>query len=201
MELSAAAARSRRTLRFALVAGVGILVLTLAVIAVINALLPKPPMAADFILSDQNGKPFTLSSERGHGVVLFFGYTHCPDVCPTTLSALARAKRLLGPSGRDVTVAFVTVDPSRDSRSVVGRYVRLFDPAFVGLTGTDAQLDAVYAAYHVFHQKLPAKSAAGYLVAHSSTIDFIGRDGRIRDTGDWSDTPQQLAVDMKETIS
>ena len=161
----------------------------------------RGPQAPDFTLTDQNGRPFTLSAHRNHSVALFFGYTHCPDVCPTTLAALARARRDLGAAGRSIDVVFVTVDPQRDTPAVLKRYVGLFDPSFTGLTGTAAQLEPVLAAYHVYHQILPAHGAGGYFVAHGSSVDFIGTGGRIRATADWSDSPPELARTMKDSLS
>jgi len=161
----------------------------------------RGPQAPDFTLTDQNGQAFTLSAQRGHPIALFFGYTHCPDVCPTTLAALARARRDLGAQGRPLDVVFVTVDPHRDTPAVLKRYMRLFDPSFTGLTGTDAQLAPVLSAYHIYHQILPAQGASGYLVAHSSDVELIDPAGHIRATADWSDTPAQLAQALKETLS
>jgi protein SCO1 len=187
--------------RVAIAAAVSFLTLVI-VVGVALLFVPRGPLAPDFSLTDQNHRPFRLSDLRGHAVALFFGYTHCPDVCPTTLAALARAKRKLGADGARFDVVFVTVDPQRDTRAVVGKYVRLFDSSFIGLTGTEAQLAPVYAAYKVYHQALPAHgSAVGYLVAHSSTVDFIGPHGRIRGFGDWSDTPDELAAKVKQAES
>jgi len=192
------AARGRRV---AITAAVSLLALVIVAGAAL-LLVPHGPLAPDFTLTDQNGRSLRLSDLRGRAVALFFGYTHCPDVCPTTLAALARAKRKLGAEGARFDVVFVTVDPQRDTRAVIGKYVRLFDPSFIGLTGTEAQLAPVYAAYKVYHQVLPAHgSAAGYLVAHSSAVDFIGPHGRIRGFGDWSDTPDELAADIKQAES
>lgn len=188
--------------RVAIIAAVSLLALVIVVERVTQLLAPRGPLAPDFTLTDQSGRPFRLSDLRGHAVALFFGYTHCPDVCPTTLAALARAKRKLGADGARFDVVFVTVDPKRDTTAVVGKYVHLFDPSFIGLTGTEAQLAPVYDAYKVYHQDLPAHgSAAGYFVAHSSTVDFIGPHGRIRGFGDWSDTPDELAAEVKQANS
>jgi protein SCO1/2 len=186
------------------VAQLAAVVLVLACIAAVllRVFLPSGARATDFTLTDQDGHPYTLSAQRGHPIALFFGYAHCPDVCPTTLSALARAKRKLGPAGAAFDVVLVTVDPARDDPATLKRYVHLFDPAFAGLTGTEAQLDPVYAAYHVYHQVDSGKgSANGYIVAHSSAIQFISPDGRLRGTGDWSDSPDELAVLMKQAQS
>jgi protein SCO1/2 len=191
-----------RGVRVTIVAAASLLVLVLVAAGIAWLLVPRGPLAPDFTLTDQGGRPFHLSDLRGHPLALFFGYTHCPDVCPTTLAALARAKRKLGAAGAGFDVVFVTVDPQRDTRAIVGRYVRLFDPSFIGLSGTQAQLAPVYAAYKVYHQTLPAEgSAAGYLVAHSSTVDFISANGRIRGFGDWSDTPDEIAADVKRAES
>ena len=177
-----------------------VLVCLLAVLA--RVLLPSGPVATDFTLTDQDGKPYTLSSHRGHAIALFFGYAHCPDVCPTTLSALARAKHKLGATGDDFDVVLVTVDPARDDPATLKRYVHLFDPTFTGLTGSEAQLDPVYAAYHVYHEIGSGKgSANGYIVAHSSAVQFIAPNGRLRGTGDWSDSPDELATLMKQAQS
>jgi protein SCO1/2 len=194
---------SARRLRIvAIAATVSLLTLVVVVAGVGLRVASEGPAAPDFTLTDQGGRPFRLSALRGHTVALFFGYTHCPDVCPTTLAALARAKRKLGAAGARFDVVFVTVDPRRDTPAVVGRYVKLFDPSFIGLSGTDAALAPIYAEYKVYHQALPARgSAAGYLVAHSSTVDFIGPRGRIRGFGDWSDTPGELAAEVKQAES
>jgi len=187
--------------RFALPAAVA-LVLACAVVVLLRVFVPSGPMAPDFTLTDQDGRPYTLSAHRGHAIALFFGYAHCPDVCPTTLAALARAKRKLGPGGEAFDVVLVTVDPARDTPATLKRYVRLFDPAFAGLTGSEAQLDPVYAAYHVYHRTAAGKgSANGYIVAHSSAVQFISPGGRLRGTGDWSDSPDELAVLMRQARS
>ncbi|MGP6158106.1 MAG: SCO family protein [Vulcanimicrobiaceae bacterium] len=126
--------------------------------------------APDFTLTDQDGHPFTLSAQRGMAVVLFFGYTHCPDVCPATLAKVERAVTRLGPNAARVRVVFVSVDPERDRPSVLRRFVRLFGNDVVGLSGSERSLAPVERAYHVWHQRLPSKSAAGHLVARSSEL-------------------------------
>jgi protein SCO1 len=184
----------------ALAAAALVLVCVLALVA--RIFLPSGPVETDFTLTDQDGAPYTLSAHRGHAIALFFGYAHCPDVCPATLSALARAKHKLGPDGAGFDVVLVTVDPARDDPATLKRYVRLFDPTFTGLTGSEAQLDPVYAAYHVYHEIGSGKgSANGYIVAHSSAVQFIAPNGRLRGTGDWSDSPDQLATLMKQAQS
>ena len=171
-------------------------------LAVFASLAPGNRSAPDFSLMDSSRIPFKLSAHRGHTIVLVFGYTHCPDVCPTTLASLVHAKRELGAQGSDLQVAFITVDPTRDTPAVMTRYMRMFDPSFFGLSGTPAQLAAVYAAYHVYHQRLPsAGGTAGYDVAHSTNITLIGRDGRIRAPGDWDDSATALAAKIRNTVT
>ena len=153
-------------------------------------------LAPDFTLSDQHGRPFTLSHERGHPVVLFFGYTHCPDVCPTILANLEHARTTIGADAGDLVVALVTVDPSRDSAKELRDFVSVFNPAFLGLRGTGTQLAPVYRAYHVQIEK-QAGDAAGYLVSHTAFVYYVGRDGRLRGYGTWSDPQDVLLEDLR----
>ena len=160
-------------------------------------------MAPDFTLTDQNGKPWTLSRERGReAVALSFGYTHCPDVCPTTLAHLTQARRMLGARGANLRIVFVTVDATRDTSAVLKRYVALFDSTVVGLTGDARSTGPVYGAYHVWHQTLPAtETGAGYLVSHSSAIYLIDRSGRLVGLADWSDLPEKLETRLREILT
>lgn len=157
--------------------------------------------APDFTLTDQNGQPFTLSLQRGHPVVLFFGYTHCPDECPTTLAHLAQIVHARGtPAG--VRVAFVTIDRQRDSPRVLGRFVRLFDPNFVGLTGSAPQLRSVYEAYDVAFDKVPGKRGTqGYEFSHETTVYFIDRQSLLRGYGFGDDPTDKLAKDFGDYLS
>jgi protein SCO1/2 len=179
------------------------LVLLLAAVAAIplaalwQAFGPKANLAPDFTLTDQNGRPFTLSSLRGSPVVIFFGYTHCPDTCPTTLAKLARAVR--SPAApHDVRVAFISVDPARDTPAVLKQYLLLFNPRFVGLTGSFQKLDPVYSAYHTWRQDVPVHHGAEYSVAHGAALTFVGRSGAIRGYGTWDDDLTTMIHDMKE---
>lgn len=185
------------------IARISLVVLLVAIAAIpIEALWqafgPKPNLAPDFTLTDQTGRPFTLSALRGVPVVLFFGYTHCPDTCPATLAKLAQAVR--SPAApRDVRVALVTVDPARDSPHVLARYLRLFDPRFAGLTGTFKMLDPVYSAYHVWREDVPVEHGpTDYSVAHGAALYFIGRNGAIRGYGSWEDDTALMIHDLKE---
>jgi len=174
-------------------------VATIPLAALWQAFGPKPNLAPNFTLTDQTGRPFTLSALRGVPVVLFFGYTHCPDTCPATLAKLAQAVRSSA-APRDVRIAFVTVDPARDSQAVLARYLRLFNPRFIGLTGTFSVLDPVYSAYHVWREDVPVNHGPtdDYSVAHGAALTFIGRGGAIRGYGSWDDDTSLMIHDLKE---
>jgi protein SCO1/2 len=159
---------------------------------------PAPPLA----LTDTSGKPFVLADQRDREVVLFFGYTHCPDVCPTTLANLARIDRAkLTPEERaKVTIAFVTVDPARDTAARLAKYVHLFGPRIVGLRGTDAQLATVEHDWHVWHQKTHV-TKSGYDVSHSSTIFVVAPGGDLVAVHDWADPDDVVAADLEKYAS
>ena len=190
--------------RFALIVAVAVAV-AISLVALRHAFVEARffgDVAPDFTLTDQDGRLWTLSGERGReAVALFFGYTHCPDACPTTLATLARARRALGGRAPDLRIVFVTVDAKRDTAAVLKRYVALFDPSVVGLTGDAKATAPVYKAYHVWHQILPhSDSAAGY-VAHSTLVYLIGRDGRLRDAASWSESAAEVVAKLKELLS
>jgi protein SCO1/2 len=141
-----------------------------------------PPRAApDFSLNGSNGSELKLSRYRGKVVALGFGYTSCPDVCPTTLLLLAQARDKLGPARKDFQVVYVTVDPERDDVEHLRKYVGAFDPTFLGATGTPSQLADVRKAYGIQASRKPlAGSPAGYLIHHSAFVYLIDRNGNIR---------------------
>jgi len=134
--------------------------------------------APDFAVRGSDGAPLSLSRYRGKVVVLGFGYTSCPNVCPATLAVLAQAHRKLGPSGTQVQVIYLTVDPERDSADRLKQYLASFDPTFVGGTGTPQQMAAVRKSYGVTAARLGAGS--DYAVAHSSFVYLITREGKLR---------------------
>jgi protein SCO1/2 len=134
----------------------------------------------EFSLVDHNGKARTLADFRGKAVVLFFGYTQCPDVCPTTLSTLAEAMRRLGPDAARVQVLFVTIDPERDTAELLSHYVTAFDPSFLGLAG-DAEATARTAKeFKVIYQKQPGSTPGSYTMDHSAGTFMFDPEGRLR---------------------
>jgi protein SCO1/2 len=136
--------------------------------------------ARDFRLTDFNGQPRTLADFRGKVVVMFFGYTQCPDVCPTTMTDMAEVKRRLGPDGEKVQVIFVTLDPERDSADLLSRYVPGFDPTFLGLRGTPEETAAIAKDFKVFFQKVAGKTETSYTIDHTAGSYVFDTEGRLR---------------------
>jgi protein SCO1/2 len=146
-----------------------------------TGVLEPPSPAPEFTLRTDEGKPFRLRDWRGNVILLYFGYTSCPDVCPTTLAEFAEVKRQLGPAAERLRVAFVTVDPERDTPKRLRTYTRAFDSTFLGLTGKRDALASVWKAYGIYvrSHRIPG-SSAGYMVDHSATTLVIDADGRLR---------------------
>lgn len=134
----------------------------------------------DFTLTDHTGKKRALADFRGKVVVVFFGYTHCPDVCPTTLADLRVAREQLGEDRKRVQVLFVTVDPERDTRELLANYVPAFDPSFLGLYGDPAATARVAKEFKVFYQKVPGKTPDNYTVDHTAGSYVFDPQGRLR---------------------
>lgn len=150
---------------------------------------------ADFRLTDHNGKTRTLADFRGKVVVLFFGYTHCPDVCVTTLADLAQVMQLLGKDADKVQVLFITVDPERDKPGMLAQYVPAFHPSFLGLYG-DAQATAQAAkAFYVAYEKRP--TASGYNVDHSVGAFLVDPNGKVRLRAPLAQRTDWLADDIR----
>ena len=134
-----------------------------------------------FTLTDHTGKRVTDQDFRGKFVLMFFGFTNCPDVCPTALQVMAAALDKLGPNAERITPVLVSVDPEHDTPSVLAAYVASFHPRLVGLTGSQSEIDAIAKAYRVYVKKVPdPKSTAGYTMDHSSIIYVLGPDGSYR---------------------
>lgn len=133
----------------------------------------------NFTLTDHTGKTRSLSDYQGKVVLIFFGFTQCPDVCPTTLAELSEVMKKLGSGADRVQVLFITVDPERDTQTVLGQYVPAFDPRFVGLTGSVEQIAAVAKDFKAFYQKVPTPNGS-YTVDHFSGMYAFDATGRIR---------------------
>ena len=153
--------------------------------------------AQGFSLPDGDGKVRTLADYKGKVVVVFFGYTQCPDVCPTTLSTLAEAMKQLGPDADRVQGVFVTVDPERDTAELLKQYVPAFDPRFVGLRGDAAQIEAVAKEFRIIFQKVPGRTPETYTVDHSAGIFLFDPAGRLRVYEGHGQAPDVLAHDLR----
>ncbi len=136
--------------------------------------------AQGFELTDQSGQKRSLADYKGKVVLVFFGFTHCPDVCPTTLSEMAGVMKQLGADASRLQVLFVTVDPERDTQSMLASFVPAFDPSFVGLYGDKAATDKVIKDFKLFVQKVPNKTGKDYSVDHTAGSYVFDPQGRIR---------------------
>ncbi|RTL63795.1 MAG: SCO family protein [Hyphomicrobiales bacterium] len=171
----------------------GLLVGALAAVAVIpdvrNRVFPEGSTRAvgqalvggPFTLTDHTGRKVTDQDYRGKFMLVFFGFTYCPDVCPTALQTMAAALEMLGPKAERLVPLFITVDPERDTPEQLAQYVSSFSPKLVGLTGTRPEIDTVLKEYRVYAQKVEdPKSTAGYTMNHSSIVYIMGPDGAYR---------------------
>ena len=139
----------------------------------------QPTIGGPFSLTDQDGRTVTSDSLKGKPTLIYFGYTYCPDVCPTSLLLMETAVEQIGPdAAKKVNLVFITIDPERDTKELIKGYVSNFGPTFIGLTGTPAQVEQVTRAYRVYSQKVPGKDGAPYLMDHSSIVYLLDRNGR-----------------------
>ena len=150
----------------------------------------------DFKLVDDHGKPVTGADYHGKVVLMYFGYTHCPDVCPLTLAQLHVVMQRLGPLADGARILFVSVDPARDTPDVMHAYVNAFDPRAVGLTGEPRAIEALAKRYRSAFTREPAKQDGQYEVSHSSAIYIFDRDGKARLLSTAADTQDNLVHDL-----
>jgi protein SCO1 len=165
--------------------------------------LPGVAIGGPFTLVDAEDRPVTDQTYRDKWELIYFGYTMCPDACPTALNDIAGALEALGPLAAQVQPIFVTVDPDRDTRAVLGKYVKAFDPRIVGLTGTPEQIAAVTKVYRVYYAKVADKDAPdGYLMDHSSVI-YVMRpgDGRLVATFTHESSSAQIAERLRKLLA
>ncbi|MGE0331214.1 MAG: SCO family protein [Ramlibacter sp.] len=153
--------------------------------------------ARDFNLTDHNGQPRSIKDFAGKVVVVFFGFTQCPDVCPTALAELAEVKRTLGKDGDKLQGIFVTVDPERDTPEVLKGYMANFDPSFLALRGTPEQLAAMARDYKVYYKKVDGKTPTSYTMDHSAGSFVYDTQGRIRLYTRYGSGAQALADDIR----
>lgn len=157
--------------------------------------------ATDFALTDHNGKPRTMADFRGKAVVIFFGYTQCPDVCPTTMTGMAEAMKLLGEDASKVQVLFVTVDPERDTPQLLTQYVPVFNPSFLGLYADAQTIARTAQEFRIFYKKQPGSTPTTYTVDHTAGSYVYDPRGRLRLYIKHGEKPEVIAKDLRLLIA
>jgi protein SCO1/2 len=152
-----------------------------------------------FELIDHNGKPFSGAALAGRPYAIFFGFTHCPDVCPTTLIAMSNALRRLGADGDRLTMVFVSVDPERDTPGQLRRYLASFDAPIIGLTGSQAQVASAAQAWKAFHHKIPEDDGT-YTIVHSAYVYLMDRANRLVGTMGFQDSEEEQVAKLRRLI-
>ena len=198
--------KSRNLLLFGLAALAGLITVFLVIGPqrdyTFQGSLIEPPVAApEFELTDMNGQPFHLSQLSDQVVVMFFGYTGCPDVCPVTLTEFLQIRSKLGEAADRVSFVFVTVDPERDTPERMRKYLTNFDPEIIGLSGERSELEPVWADYGVYQAKVEDGNPDNYLVDHSSRIYVIDADGNLRLTYLFGTENQLITEDVRHLVS
>jgi protein SCO1 len=163
----------------------------------VSADLSTVDWGKDFSLTDHNGQPRRLADFRGKAVVMFFGYTQCPDVCPTTLANMRDAMGLLGDDAKRVQVLFVTVDPARDTPQLLAQYAPAFYPSFLGLYADDKTIAAVAKDFKVFYAKQPGSTPGSYSIDHSTGSYVFDAKGKLRLLVKHGEAPANVAADLK----
>ena len=154
-----------------------------------------------FNLVDTKGATVTETTYRGRWMLVYFGYTYCPDVCPTELQTMSTALDMLGPLAKQVVPVFITIDPQRDTQAALADYVKLFDDRLVGLTGTPEQIAQAARSYRVYYARARSEDATNYLMDHSSFLYLIGPDGGFQALFRQGTTPQELADALKARLA
>lgn len=165
-----------------------------------NAAPDTPALGGPFSLTDQNGATRTDAEFRGKLMLIYFGYTNCPDTCPATLAAMTQTLAQLGPAAAAIQPIFITVDPARDTPQQLKLYAANFDPRFIALTGTPAQLETVEREYRVYASKVPGGPVDDALLDHSSVIYLMGRDGKLARLIPPGEKPADMAADIRKYL-
>jgi protein SCO1 len=162
--------------------------------------IPAPAaIGGPFQLSDQTGQPVTEASLKGKPSLIFFGFTHCPDVCPTSLFEISEVLRAMGPDADRVNAYFVSVDPERDTQAAMKDYLSSFDPHLKGLTGNDAAVAKVISGFRVYAKKVPLKDG-DYTMDHTALIYLMDKDGRFVSPFNLKRKPEEAATELKRYL-
>jgi protein SCO1/2 len=151
-------------------------------------------------LTDHTGKSRSLTDFKGKVVALFFGYTHCPDVCPTTLTDMKQTMKLLGEQANELQVLFVTLDPERDTQALLAQYVPAFDASFIGLYGSKEQTASVLNDFKIFAAKVENKGRSGYTIDHSAGVYVFDKSGKVRLYVGYGTKPDAIASDVRQLL-
>ncbi len=161
----------------------------------------KALIGGPFALTDQNGKTVTDQDFRGRFMLVFFGFTHCPDICPAELQVMSRSLDALGPKAEEVVPIFITLDPERDTPEVMGAYVKNFGARFLGLTGSPEAIAAVAKAYRIAHSKFQEDPASSdYSIDHSALVYLMGKDGEYVTHFAYGTPPDKMAEGLKRYL-
>jgi protein SCO1 len=196
-----------RSVRVLLVAGAFLtgLILCFAVILLVSGRVSAPSVTqiatigGPFSLTDQNGRTVTDRDLKGHPFLVFFGFTHCPDVCPTALFEVSEIMRALGPDADRVRMLFVTVDPERDTPTTLKDYLSSFDPHLSALTGDPEAVAAMAKAYRVYYKKVPL-SEGGYTMDHTAIVYLMNKDGKFVSPFNIKRPPEVAAADLRKYL-
>lgn len=156
-------------------------------------------LGGDFTLTRASGEPFSSDELKGHPYIIFFGFTHCPDICPTTLLEISKHLDSLGDAARDLKVVFVTVDPERDTPELMARYMSSFDPRIIGLTGTPEQIVDVAKLYRAFYEKVPDESGS-YTMNHTASAFLFDGNGKLRSTLSWQEDAATREAKIRQVV-
>ncbi|MGH6760619.1 MAG: SCO family protein [Phyllobacterium sp.] len=194
---------SLKAIRYGLWAAIAALSLLLAVLYFLprdNGLGEVVKLGAPFSLIDQDGNPITEKAFEGHPTVLFFGFTHCPEVCPTSLYELSGMIDKLGEEGKDLRAFFITVDPERDTPEIMKGYTTAFTDRITGITGDPAEVEKLVAGWRVYAKKVPLEGD-DYTMDHTASIFLVDREGRFKGTIDYEENPDTGFAKLKRLIA
>lgn len=156
-------------------------------------------LGGDFTLTRANGETFSSDELKGHPYLIFFGFTHCPDICPTTLLEISNHLEALGDAAKDLKVLFVSVDPERDTPELLAKYMSSFDPRIIGLTGTPEQIANVAKLYRAFYEKVP-QEGGGYTMNHTASAFLFDGNGQLRSTLSWQEDAATREAKIRQVV-
>ena len=165
-----------------------------------NETITLASIGGPFTLTGADGRPFSSARLSGKPYAIFFGFTNCPDVCPTTLARLIQLRKQLNAGDRSFEIVFVTVDPERDTKDVLTTYLAAFDPNIIGLVGNADQTAAAKASFGVFSEKGQADKTGSYLVNHTATVFLVGKNGEFEGTIDYGEDTKSAEAKVKRLI-